>query len=101
MQFLKRNLPIIIAFIAGMLMWGRFYVPTPGSQQLQTDFVMWVRIIVGFAAILGILSLLHHHWTKIKLKKPGFGFSWVTMVSFVVMCAAGFLPWRFPPACSN
>lgn len=96
MQFFKRQLPIIIAFVAGMLMWARYYVPTPGSQQLQDDFVLWVRIIVGFAAILGIFSLLHHHWTKIKLKKPGFGFSWVTMFAFVVMSLAGFLPWNFP-----
>ncbi len=96
MQFLKRKLPIIIAFVAGMLMWAKYYVPTAGSAQLQDDFVLWVRIIVGFAAILGILSLLHHHWSKIKLKKPGYGFSWVTMVAFVVMSMAGFLPWNFP-----
>jgi hypothetical protein len=94
--FLKRQLPIIIAFISGILMWARYYIPTEGSITMQDEFTRWARIIVGFASLLGILSLLHHHWSKIKLKRPGFGYSWVTISAFVVMAGAGLLPIHFP-----
>ena len=80
----------------GLLMWARYYIPTEGSQTLQDEFVRWARIIVGFAAVLGILSLLHHHWNKIKLKRPGFGFSWVTIIAFCVMAFTGFWPYPLP-----
>ncbi len=96
MQFFKRQFPIILAFLCGIVMWIRFYIPTEGAQVLQDDFMSWSRLLFGFAAILAILSLLHHHWTKIKLKKPGFGFSWVTLVAFVIMGAFGLFPIRFP-----
>lgn len=96
MLFLKRQLPIIIAFIMGILMWARYYIPTAGSETLQDEFTRWARIIVGFASLLGILSLLHHHWSKIKLKKAGFGYSWITIGAFLVMAGAGLFPIPIP-----
>ena len=96
MHFFKRQWPIIVAFVAGILMWARYFVPTQESQTLQDEFVRWERIIYGFASILGILSLLHHHYSKIKLKKPGHGFSYITICAFIVMALAGLLPIRLP-----
>jgi hypothetical protein len=94
--FLKRQLPIIIAFVMGILMWARYYIPTTGSETLQDEFTRWARIIVGFASLLGILSLLHHHWNKIKLKRAGFGYSWITIGAFVIMAGSGLLPIPIP-----
>ena len=74
MIFLKRQLPIIIAFVAGIMMWIRYYIPSEVSTNLVDGYLEWVRIIVGFAAILGILSLLQHHMLKIRMKRPGFAF---------------------------
>jgi hypothetical protein len=95
--FFKRQWPIIVAFVCGIVMWARYYIPTEQSQTLQDEFVRWARILFGFAAMLGILSLLHHHWNKIKFKRPGFGFSWITLVAFVIMALTGLLPisWRW------
>jgi hypothetical protein len=94
--FFKRQWPIIIAFVMGILMWARFYVPTAESQTLQDEFVRWDRIIAGFASLLGILSLLHYHMSKIRLKRAGFGFSYVTILAFFIMALAGFMPWPVP-----
>lgn len=96
MQFLKRQWPVIVAFLAGLTMWLRYYVPTEQSETLNTEFARWLRIIIGFAAIFGLISVLNFHMQKIKLKKPGFGFSYVTLVSFVLMALSGFLPFAFP-----
>ena len=97
MLFFKRQWPVIVAFVVGIVMWARYYIPTDESQTLQDEFTRWARILVGFAAILGILSLLHHHVSKIRLKKPGFGFSYITLAAFIVMGLAGLLPisWRW------
>jgi len=95
-QFLKRQWPVVVAFVVGITMWVTFYVPSQGSQDLLDDFNRMARLLFGFAAILGILSLLHHHWSKIKLKKPGFGFSYVTLIAFVVMGAVGLFPIKIP-----
>jgi hypothetical protein len=96
MLFFKRQWPIIVAFALGIVMWARYYIPTAESQTLQDEFVHWDRIIYGFAGILGLLSLLHHHYNKIKLKRPGFGFSYITICAFIVMALTGLLPIHFP-----
>lgn len=96
MLFFKRQWPIIIAFVMGILMWARFYVPTAESQTLQDEYMRWERIIVTFASLLGILSLLHHHWNKVRLKRPGFAYSYITIFAFFVMALAGFVPFPIP-----
>jgi hypothetical protein len=90
--FLKRQWPIIVAFVMGIVMWARYYIPTAESVGLQDLFMGWVRVIIGFAAILAVLSLLHHHWNKIKHKRPGFGFSYITLIAFVIMAIFGLFP---------
>jgi hypothetical protein len=96
MIFLKRQLPIIIAFVTGIMLWIRYYIPSEVSANLEEGYLNWVRIIVGFAAVLGIMSLLQHHMMKIRLKRPGHAFSFVTIAAFILMTLAGFAPFAFP-----
>lgn len=96
MMFFKRQFPIIIAFVAGIMLWIRYYIPSETSNNLEARYLDWVRIIVGFAAVLGILSLLQHHMIKIRMKRPGFAFSYVTIVAFIIMTLAGWLTFPFP-----
>ena len=96
MQFLRRQWPVILAFLVGLGMWLQFYIPGKVSTEAQNGFTLWVRIIVSFAVILGILSVLRYHGAKIRGKKPGYAFSWVTLVSFIIMALFGLLPLTFP-----
>ena len=96
MLFLRRQWPVIVAFVAGIMMWARYYIPTTQSLTVETEFTRWLRIIAGFAALLGLLSVLEHHRGKIRLKRTGYGYSYVTLIAFVVMALAGFLPFPFP-----
>ncbi|MDQ3023603.1 MAG: hypothetical protein M3R04_04330 [bacterium] len=95
MQFLRRQWPIIIAFLTGLTLWLRFYVPTPQSDAAQAGFLLWVRIIVSFAVILGILSVIRYHSTKIRQRKPGFAFSYITLGAFILMAIAGLSPLKW------
>jgi uncharacterized membrane-anchored protein len=98
MQFLKRQLPIAVAFIVGLVLWAVFYMPSTAAQEVQQSFTAWAIILSGAALILGILSAIHHHWSKVNFQKPGYGYSLVTIFCFGFVVIAGWFtsehrPW--------
>ncbi len=97
MMFLRKRLPIILAFITGMLLWLQFYIPSRMASNVLTSFTQsWAIILASSALFLGILSAVHHHWTKIKLHKKGYAYSYITLVSFAITFIAGMAWWIFP-----
>lgn len=80
MIFFMRTLPLIIAFLAGMAGIFTYYVPV--WQNLEETFATWLRIIAAFAFLLGMYSLLHLHWNRIRRKNPGWGYSAFVYVGF-------------------
>lgn len=77
MIFLRRQLPLLITFVMGLLFSAQYYVPHPVSEAMLTAVNKWLQIIGGFALILGITSLFHLHAVKIRRKEPGWGYSFV------------------------
>jgi len=75
MNFLKRTVPMIIAFVMGVLMAFQYYVPHEASQNLLKIVTRWGMIISGFAMFIGAYSLFHMHWNRIKQKVSGWGYS--------------------------
>ncbi|KHE91163.1 MAG: hypothetical protein K8F52_00420 [Candidatus Scalindua rubra] len=75
MNFLKRTVPMIIAFVMGVLMAFQYYVPHEASQNLLKVVTRWGMIISGFAMFIGAYSLFHMHWNRIKHKVSGWGYS--------------------------
>ena len=97
MNFVKRKLPVLLAFMVGVGLWAQFYVPTGWSQDaLETFTTSWAVILTSAALILGILSALHHHWTKIRLRKPGFAYSIIMIGCFSVMVIVGQFSIKWP-----
>ena len=97
MQFIRRQLPIIIAFAFGVGLWAQYYIPTNLSRQaLETFTTSWAIILAGAALILGILSAIHHHWSKISLKKPGWAYSAITLCTFAIVAFVGMFPIQYP-----
>jgi len=91
MQIVKKHLPIAVAFIGGVIVFFTFFIPTQGSLNLVEDLTRWIRVISGFALLLGIYSLLNHHYHKLRRKVPGWGFSVVVYAGFFAMMLAGFI----------
>ncbi len=83
----------------GVMMFFQFFIPTQASGDFLSDVTQWNRIIAGFALLLGIYSLLNHHYHKLRRKVSGWGFSVVVYVGFFSMMIAG-LAWGIinPPA---
>jgi len=92
----KRQLPLVLAFIMGVLFIIQFFIPHQWSQDMLVWVNKWIMIIVGVSLLLGIGSLIHFHYNQIKRLTPGWGFSVVMFIAFVLSAIAGFLPSIFP-----
>lgn len=77
MIFLRRQLPLLVTMVTGLLFAGQYYVPHPASEQMLTTVTKWLQIIGGFALVLGITSLFHLHAAKIRRREAGWGYSLV------------------------
>jgi hypothetical protein len=90
MIFLKRQLPLVITFVTGMLFAAQYYVPHPRSELMLTEVTKWLQIIGGFALVLGVTSLFHIHAVKIRRKEAGWGYSLVLYAGIFGTIAVGF-----------
>jgi hypothetical protein len=85
MQFVQRQLPVFLAFAFGITLWAQFFIPSRFSQKgLETYNASWSIAIAAAALILGVMSAVHYHLTKLRLKKPGWAYSVITLVAFSI-----------------
>ena len=89
MIFLRRQMPLLITMITGLIFAAQYYVPHPASEQLLTSATKWLQIIGGFALVLGVTSLFHVHAAKIRRKEAGWGYSVVLYAGMLGTIAAG------------
>lgn len=89
MVFFKRTFPIIVAFATGITMFLTQYVPSKPAQSIYSGYLDWTIIIAGFAAIFGILSVVHYHMTRVRRRVKGYGYSIIALSGFTVMMVIG------------
>lgn len=89
MIFLRRQLPLLITMVTGLVFVGQYYVPHPASEALLTSATKWLQIIGGFALVLGVTSLFHQHAAKIRRQASGWGYSLVLYAGMLVTIAVG------------
>jgi len=89
MIFLRRQMPLLITLVTGLIFAAQYYVPHPASEQLLTSVTKWLQIIGGFALVLGVSSLFHVHAVKIRRKEAGWGYSVVLYVGMFITIVAG------------
>ena len=90
MIFLKRQLPLAITFVTGVVFALQYYIPHPVSEEAITHVSDWMKVISGFALLLGLASLFHVHWVKIRRQVLGWGYSLVLYAAIAVTMAVGF-----------
>ena len=91
MIFLRRQVPLLITLITGLVFAAQYYVPHPSSELLLTSATKWLQIIGGFALVLGVTSLFHLHAVKIRRKEAGWGYSVVLYAGMLGTIAAGLM----------
>lgn len=88
---MKRQIPLLIVFICGVGMIIQFFVPHPVSERAWEGVLHW-HIIVGiFISVIAIRSLCVLHVEKIKKKKEGWGYSFITLGGIVFAALVGLI----------
>jgi len=91
MIFWKRTVPLALAFFFGVLMIVQYFIPHEWFENLLDTMARWGQIVGAFGLVVGIASLTHSHYFKIKRRVPGWGYSIVTLASLVIYVVIGFL----------
>ena len=86
---MKNTLPVILTFLGGFLMVMGFFVPHYPFNEMQSNTIIWAMIIGGFTMILGIASLIMHHYFKISRKLRDWQFSIIVYASFITVFIVG------------
>lgn len=86
---MRRNIPLTICFIAGVLMIVQFFIPHYYSQRVYRMFLDWIIVVSVFALVIGLQTLIYIHVNKIKRKTQGFPYSIVTLVALAFMATVG------------
>ena len=86
---MKRKLPLLLTFFAGILMIVAEFIPHKPFGSISGEVENWFLIISGFAIILGQLSLFKVNWFKIQHKERNWQYYIITLVSFIVMVLLG------------
>jgi len=87
---MKRQIPLAFVFIFSLIMIILYFVPNDFSIDANEFLLKWIYIIGIFALALGIWSLLRVSVAKIQQKRPGWGYSVVTLVGLFAMICFGF-----------
>jgi len=86
---MKKQLPIFLVFLSGLIMVVQYFVPHHASQALFTyanDFV----IVIGILALpIGIFSLLHSTAMKVRRDPKERFYAVVTLAGFLAMVISG------------
>jgi len=88
---MKRQLPLVITFCVGILVLISEFIPHKPFGDIYSELENWFMIIVGFASILGILSLFKVNLTRIKRRSPNWQYYSLSLISFLIMAVCGIL----------
>jgi len=90
---MKRRVPLLITFIMGVLMVVTFFIPREPFGSFEQRMMVWASILGGFTLLLGLDSLVKHHFRKIVRKRKDAFYSIVTLVALFGTLAAGIVTW--------
>ena len=93
---MKRTIPLIITASVGVLMIVTFFIPA--TESWGELFAIWFDILAAIAFILGGGNLMKTHLKKISDRVAGWGYSAITIASFLVMLIVGLTKWGSAPA---
>ena len=86
---MRRQIPLLITFVVGMVMLCEAFIPHPPFDQLNESLSITFDVLAAFAFVLGGGNLAKIHLAKISRSEPGWGYSAVTMGGFFTMLAIG------------
>ncbi len=89
MSVKKTAIPLLIVFTVGLLAFVHDFIPHPLVGQFRERMTTGLIIIGGLAVFIGMYSLLHMHFSRIRRGQPGWGYSIFVFIGAVGMIVLG------------
>ena len=86
---MKRQVPLVLCFIFGIVMILTEFSPHPHSQGLYEGVSKWGLVIGPFAYVIGVMTLIQTHWTRISRRAEYWRYSFVVFAGMIVMVIVG------------
>lgn len=86
---MKRQIPLILCFLFGVVMLLTQFSPHSYSQGVYEEVLNWARIITPFALIFSTITLLQTHITRIRRRTEHWQYSFIVFVGIAVMVIIG------------
>ncbi|MBT8485422.1 MAG: hypothetical protein HKO59_01970 [Phycisphaerales bacterium] len=92
---MKRNIPLLVAMIAGFVMIVAYFIPY--TEDWGEVVGIWFDILAAIAFILGGGNLMKVHLSKVSDRAAGWAYSVITLAAFLFTLAVGLLKIGVPP----
>jgi hypothetical protein len=87
--FRRSEIPIIIAFIIGMVATFEYFFYIPTMRTAVTEFQKWATMITTFSMTISSVNLLRIHSRNIQRRRAQWPFSILLIISFILMMLLG------------
>ncbi len=84
---MRREIPMIVAFVAGVIIILEFFVPT--LRDVASQIQNWYLVVVAFAILVGAFNLLRMNYLKVRDRRPDWPFSIVLILGLFGMTVIG------------
>lgn len=88
---MKRNVPLMIAMIGGLVMIIQYFIPHRISQNVFDYYTEWAPLVGSFALILGVGSITRVHVYKIRAKATNWPYSYAVLLPLYLMPLFGLI----------
>lgn len=91
---MRTIVPVIVAFLSGFVMIVSFFINPERTflGRIESEVLVWVTIVGGFTLLLGVVSITRVNWQAVRIKKEGWGYNLLTLLSIFVMAIPAMLP---------
>lgn len=96
---MKRTIPLLITAVGGLTLVVAVFIPA--FQQAGEEAAIWFDILASIAFVLGGANLARLQLQKISDRQPGWGYSAITLATFVVTLVLGLWKFGSPPEAAS
>ena len=86
---MRRQVPLVLCFLFGIVMTLVEFSPHPFSEGLRAEIIHWDLIIGPFALVIGVVTLVHTHWIRIRRRVEHWQYSYLVFIGMIVMVVFG------------
>lgn len=86
---MKRQIPLILCFLFGVVMLFTQFSPHSFSQGIYKEVLNWARIITTFALIFSTITLIQTHVTRIQRQTEHWRYSFIVFIGIAIMVLIG------------